>query len=1107
MNRRHSLGVALLTLALGLAACEEEAPGVQARRITTRADLIGGPSALGEVGDYLIENEKIRIIVQDKGFSRGFGVYGGSLIDIDLQRPTAPGGPAGGNGRDQFGELFPVAFLQALVPQNVEIIADGSDGKPAQVRVSGNGGDFLSMTKALNQAVLNSHELPANPLDVFNADLLNGDPQIAYEVIYEMPPDARYVRIRVRMTNITEGPLKIPSTPGELALRFLGIDPSDFNAPLGFVLLFGAGNKVFSPGAGYDVRFALEDAYAEGAGRFTFPALPGLLTSGLISTSTNGISYGFFALPDDNIENFVASRQDENGVNPYEDVYGVDVGSDTMLVPFLASSFTGVFYAQAPKVIEAGQTVEYSNYLVVGDGDVASVMNAVHGLRGDLVHEVLGVVADQITGERVADASVVIYDASGHPVNQFYTDAWGRFRGTMPPGEYTARVERDPLVSDPVPFRVAADAGEVLALAAPTAGHLVVEVRDGAGRPLPAKVSVVGTIDPAFAGQLARRHLFDLGAGQRWRTVDAIPDDPANPDTLRYIENQTYTDDGKALIDIPPGKPFQVYVSRGPEYSLARIDVQVAAGKVEHVAAQLRRVVDTRGYVSGDFHLHARPSLDSDLHLDERVRSVIGEGVEILVATDHNFITDYRPTIDKLELQDWATSLVGLELTTLESGHFNGYPLRRDVGAITRGAFEWSLQPPDYLFDTLRSLGELGPERTIVQVNHPRDSILGYFAQYDLDPLTGAVPESTCGAGGIDLGCAVQPNGPAFRDADGMSTFSYGFDALEVLNGSIVGQVKHERMPANIAGLQIPDETRADLPAPGTILCEDGAVAFPGAEDDWFNLLNLGYRTVGMGTSDSHDASDHTGYGRSYLYVGTDDPSMLTPGDIVDAIQSHRVLMSNGPFMEFTVDGHPMGSELKAGGDGKVSVRIDAQAAPWMDVNHGYLYVNGEIAERFPVEMENGRFIYETQLTLPADGWIVAEIGGDASLFPVIRPVDVPPVLLQDAFSSIAGPLGLGGSAFGDLEPSRVGPFAALAITNPIWVDVDGNGFEPPGALPRSCEGFGVITEKSGRIPAHEVIGRSPPAAVLRDSFAFPRLKGDIQDVRVLFEQFGRHNH
>lgn len=1105
-----------LALMLAVSGCQDPAPASTARRVATRTELIGGPSALGEVGDYLLENDQIRVVVQDKGFSRGFGVYGGSLIDIDRRRQVDPGTSAGGLGRDQFGELFPVAFLQALVPDAVDVIADGRDGGAAVVRVSGSGGDFLTLTKSLNQAVLNSHELPPGLLDVLDPDKLQGAPQIGYEVFYELEPGARHVRIRVRLTNLTEKRLTIPSTNGGLALQILGVDPATFDAPLGFVLLFGSGNHVFSPSFGYDIRFSLEDTYAIGD-NLPFPALPGLLTNSLISTSRNGISYGFFTLPDPDVLNFVQNRLDAEGNNVYEDTFGVEVDSDTMVVPFVASSFTGAFYAQTPKALEAGESTEFSAYLAVGTGDAASVMDTIYALRrerGDasVLAELFGQVTDAVTGEPVEDASVIVYDASERPVNQFYTGAFGRFRGTLPIGDYTARVERAPLLSAPQAFNLAAG-GRFVQLVANTPGQIAVRVRDTAGQPLPAKVTVVGTIDPGRSGVPTRRHLFDLEAGQEWRTSDVIADDPADPDTRRYIEAVGYTDPGgKVRLDVPPDTDWLVYISRGPEYSLARVPIRVGAGQIEHVVAQLDRVIDTSGYISADFHMHAAPSLDSSVSLPDRIMSMLGEGIEVLTATDHNIITDYASTITSLGVEQWASSLVGLELTTLESGHFNGFPLRRDAGEITRGAFEWSLRPPDELFTELRAHGLFAPEDTIVQVNHPRDSILGYFAQYGLDPLNGGVRANTCGAG-FDPACALQTNGPAFRDADGMSTFSYAFDAIEVLNGSIVGQLHHARMPADVRGLRIPEETRDNLPEPGTILCDDGEVAFPGVIDDWFNLLNLGHRYIGTGTSDSHSATDSTGYARTYLKVDDDRPLLMSPRLIVDSLKRRDVLMTNGPFVQFTVDAMPPGSDVVAR-DGTVEIRVDVQAAPWIDVDEGIVWVNGEEKHRFAIDLVDRRAMVVTELDLAADSWIVVEVVGDGSMFPVVRPVDIPPVLLGDAFSTLAGPLGFGESAFGELAESRVGVFTAHALTNPVWVDIDGDGFTAPGAIDRRCEDFGVVVEGDGvskrggqsRIVPGEVTGAPWRPGVVK-SFGFPRLYGDIDDVRTIFEQFGRHAH
>src|SRR5688572_29892202 len=127
----------VLALAL-LAGCNDRT--VVAKQIRSRSELIGGPRAIGEVNDYLLANERIRVIVQNDGYSRGFGIYGGSLIDADLQRPETFGDSAGGHGNDNFSELFPGLFLKAMKPTSIET-QNNEDGS-ASVIVRGEPADF-----------------------------------------------------------------------------------------------------------------------------------------------------------------------------------------------------------------------------------------------------------------------------------------------------------------------------------------------------------------------------------------------------------------------------------------------------------------------------------------------------------------------------------------------------------------------------------------------------------------------------------------------------------------------------------------------------------------------------------------------------------------------------------------------------------------------------------------------------------------------------------------------------------------------------------------------------------------------------------------------------
>jgi hypothetical protein len=88
-----------------------QAPHSFAGQVQSRAELVGGPRAIGEVGDYRLSNDKVRFIVQNIGASRVYTTFGGSLIDADLNRPAELDPYGRPQGHDGLGELFP-AYLR-----------------------------------------------------------------------------------------------------------------------------------------------------------------------------------------------------------------------------------------------------------------------------------------------------------------------------------------------------------------------------------------------------------------------------------------------------------------------------------------------------------------------------------------------------------------------------------------------------------------------------------------------------------------------------------------------------------------------------------------------------------------------------------------------------------------------------------------------------------------------------------------------------------------------------------------------------------------------------------------------------------------------------------
>src|SRR5207244_1317057 len=86
--RKKNLGVpgVLGVEALLLAAACSSGTHAYVGQVKSRSELVGGMRAIGDVGDWRLSNGRVRFIVQDKGASRVYTTFGGSLIDADLER-------------------------------------------------------------------------------------------------------------------------------------------------------------------------------------------------------------------------------------------------------------------------------------------------------------------------------------------------------------------------------------------------------------------------------------------------------------------------------------------------------------------------------------------------------------------------------------------------------------------------------------------------------------------------------------------------------------------------------------------------------------------------------------------------------------------------------------------------------------------------------------------------------------------------------------------------------------------------------------------------------------------------------------------------------------
>jgi len=1014
--------VRALALALALvatAACNEPNTQVRAQFIASMSETIGGPHAIGTIGDVLLENDKVRFIIAKPGPGRVNTSYGGSLVDADLQRPGANG--ASDTGNDQLAELLPGMGFTVIEPTDIAITADGISTPYAEVTVSGGPGDLLQTVALLNQALVSPG-------------------QLSFKNAYRLYPGRSYVEIHTTVKNTGAGAHPFPYLdPSELEALGLGeipgIENLQLSVPMGVLPLMGGEQDLFTPGpGGFSVRFAIEDTYLNPGG---FPAFPGMIVDYLASRG-EGVSYGI-AIPNEDW-NYVANYN-QGGVG-YPDQ---EATPRSFLLPFVYAGVSAVYTAKPPDILQPQQEFTYVTYFIVGAGDVASVLDTIYGLRGTPTGSFGGHVVDGTTGAPVPHAEVIVLNGKGEAIDQIEADGRGSFQARLEAGSYSYRVIADDrLTTAPAPFTIAANAttGVLVQMAAPAT--IVVGVVDELGRRAPVKVQLIGEFapPPASVGQLPcqdiqcpdpRDFLYSLAIGEHRRPT-------AFDGTRRFIENAWWTKDGRLQAQVRPGT-YDLVVSRGPEYEVITQRVELVAGGSTVQELQLVRAFPTDGWIAGDFHIHAQPSTDSGLPIDERVISCAAEGLEIAVSTDHNYITDYAPVIASSGLEPWLLGIPGMELTTFEMGHFIGYPLKIDPGSTRGGEFEWAGVAPGRVFEQLRNELAVEPGQGLVHIAHPRQQVLGYFAQYFIDAAT-AEPYAPTGVLGI-----FAPYGDEFA-AD---KYENDFDTVELITGNRIEDVHTFRAPNPLPPGPFPNPQ----PVPGEIVVgNDGRPMFPGVVETWMTMLDRGRSPTGMGVSDSHHLlGDEPGYARTMVFVGQgkDVPGGFGRGDVIEAIKQHRAITTNGPFLEISAGTAMIGDTLRVDGGG-IDVRVRVRAPSWAKVDRLVVYSNSAVILERAIPAAQGTD-YETsvRVTLPADAWVVAEVFGSGNMFPVLSPTEFPPLDATVIIQALSSGIDLSSLPIAaTLKPIRTHYSTPYAITNPIWFDTDGNGFSPPRtALPK----------------------------------------------------------
>lgn len=525
----------------------------------------------------------------------------------------------------------------------------------------------------------------------------------------------------------------------------------------------------------------------------------------------------------------------------------------------------------------------------------------------------------------------------------------------LPPGLYNVKANFFPAIEEKL-LHVAANQENRCVLNDPPHGTVTVKIQNSDGGYVPGRVTFIG-LDPTKSPYFEPENPIETG--KRWET----------------FKNSCFPGEEGLEVHLPVGN-YLVYASRGPEYTMETKIAEIFQDETKDLVFIIDKVVDTENLVSVDPHMHTIYS-DGTVNIAERIRSVVAEGVDVAVATDHNYINNYRPILQKLGLNKYLATIVGNEVTTGGVIHYNTYPLLCREGEQNNGAIYPHRKTATPLFQDSR---KNDPE-ALLQVNHPRSGTIGYFNNFALDPESAAFADKN-----LDL----------------------NFDMLEALNGPYVYSSNEKSIT------------------------------------DWLNLMNRGYFFPIVASSDSHTIDGgQPGYSRTYVFYSGKKGDDLDVASVIRAMKKGHSFATNGPLVDLKINGTHIPGDYFTARDGKAEISITVEGAPWISVGEVRLIVNGTRKIVFPVETPSShvvKFAGKIALPLERDCYIAAEVLGDKSLFPVHQ-----------------------ARARNGLRENATLPYA---VTNPIFIDVDGNGrFDPP--LPKTIRMIGAsdteMRDESGK--------------------------------------------
>jgi hypothetical protein len=414
--------------------------------------------------------------------------------------------------------------------------------------------------------------------------------------------------------------------------------------------------------------------------------------------------------------------------------------------------------------------------------------------------------------------------------------------------------------------------------------------------------------------------------------------EPVNlgPDQRAHgCRDQYHNENGRFEVPIPAGR-YRIVVTRGIEYSHLAREIEVVAGNPIDFKGVLKRIVDTKGWVSADYHNHSTPSGDNVCGTADRLINLAAEHVEFAPTTEHNRLFNWRPEIERLGLTPFLQTVPGMELTGTKA-HFNAFPFEPVPLTQDNGAPVWNADPR-ITAHTLREWQKIDPSRW-VQINHP-----DVFSNFFEDRSTG---DHEGGFAGL------------VHMIDGYETEN--FSASNILTG------KPFSITRSTSGAESVTWSRPHL---------------------WLQMLNQGRRTNAIAVCDAHSVyGNGVGGWRMYMPSSSDEPAAIDWKENVRHAKAGKSYLTNGPFLQVaTPQGNGPGETVRSK-DGFVLLNVHVQCTDWIDIDRVQLLINGKPSpehnytrKTHPTDFRDDvtKFIKSIKVELKGDAHLIVVATGES---------------------------------------------------------------------------------------------------------------------------------